>query len=59
MKHTLRKLTSTTRLCATLFMARMFGRYEHSGWNGEFEYARYSWRGQSWAIPTSPIEEPQ
>jgi hypothetical protein len=49
------KLVSTMRICATLAMVRTFGRYEHSGWNGEFEYARYSWRGKTWAFPTSPI----
>ena len=50
------KLLSTTRLCATLFLARTFGRYEHTVWNGEFEYHRYSWRGKVWAFPASPIE---
>lgn len=29
-----RKLVSTLRICATLFLARMFGRYIHSGYNG-------------------------
>ena len=51
------KLLNTTRLCATLFLARTFGRYEHTVWNGEFEYHRYAWRGQSWAFPVSPIEQ--
>ena len=45
------KLFSTLRIVVTLFMARTFGRYEHSGWNGEFEYARYRWAGKSWVIP--------
>jgi hypothetical protein len=51
------KLASTARIVVTLFMARTFGRYEHSVWNGEFHYARYHWRGRSWAIPTSHIED--
>jgi len=52
-------LVSTTRLCATLFLARTFGCYDGSVWNGEFEYARYMWRGRMWAFPTSPIEKPR
>lgn len=56
MKHFLRKLRSTTRLLANLWMARTFGEYVHSGWNGQVEYARYRWRGQEWLIPTSPID---
>lgn len=55
--HTLRKLLSTMRILATLFMARTFGHYEVSVWNGEFGFARYHWRGRTWAFPTSPIEE--
>lgn len=51
------KLLHTIRIAATLTLARTFGTYEHSVWNGEFNYARYAWRGKSWAIPTSPIEE--
>lgn len=51
------KLANTLKLCATLFMARTFGKYEHTVWNGEFDYARYTWRGRSWAFPTSPIDE--
>lgn len=52
----MRKLIDTTRICATLFMARMFGRYEHSGWDGERDYARYVWRGKTWAFPTAPMD---
>lgn len=50
------KLLSTTRICFTLFCARTFGAYQHTVWNGEFEYARYRWRGHDWAVPTSAIE---
>lgn len=50
------KLASTIRLCTTLFLARTFGTYEHSIWNGQFEYHRYTWRGQSWVFPAGPID---
>jgi hypothetical protein len=36
-------------------MARMFGEYHHSGWNGQVEFARYRWRGEEWLIPTGPL----
>ena len=54
----MRKLLSTIRIAGTLAMARTFGRYEHSGWNGEFSYARYRFAGRSWVIPTGPADEP-
>ena len=57
MTHALRKFASTFRILATLAMARTFGRYERTVWNGELQYARYRWRGRSWAIPTHPIDE--
>jgi hypothetical protein len=47
----------TLRIAFTLVMARTFGRYIHSGWNGDFEYARYGWRGQEWCIPMAPYDE--
>jgi hypothetical protein len=58
MAHWLRKLDRTLRMLGCLFMARMFGKYEHSGWNETISYARYRWRGVSWIIPTSCVEEP-
>lgn len=54
--HFLRKLTSTARVVATLFMARTFGSYEHTVFDGGMEYARYRWRGETWAFPTAPME---
>lgn len=52
----LRKLARTTRTLTTLFMARMFGDYVHSVGGDRFEYAVYRWRGETWAIPTSPMD---
>jgi len=54
--HTLRKLGSTIKILATLGMARMFGKYEYSGYDGTIHYARYLWRGRWWIIPTSPVD---
>lgn len=51
-----RKLARTARLLSTLFMARMFGDYVHTVGGLDFEYAVYRWRGDTWAIPTSPME---
>jgi len=51
------KLISTTKICVTLFLARTFGRYEHSAWDGQRDYALYTWRGKTWAFPTAPIEK--
>lgn len=57
MTHWFRKLFRTIRILSCLFMARMFGEYRHSGFNGDFEYARYAWRGREWIIPTGPTED--
>lgn len=51
----LRKLKGSLKIAATLVLARTFGAYEHSGFDGKIEYARYTWRGRSWVIPTSPV----
>lgn len=52
MRHAIRKFFSTLRICGCLIMARTFGTYVHSGWDGVNEYAQYRWRGQEWRIPT-------
>ena len=52
----MRKLLSTVQIVANLFCARTFGRYRISYGGGDFDYAVYEWRGQEWAIPTTPIE---
>lgn len=56
MKHFIRKLAGTVRILACLGLARTFGQYEHTVWDG-FSYARYRWRGHTWAVPTTPFEE--
>jgi len=58
MRHFLHKLKGTLALLLCFFMARMFGEYRHSGWDGAIHYARYSWHGYDWIIPTSPVECP-
>jgi hypothetical protein len=55
--RSMKKHLQTLRIAFTLIMARTFGEYKHSGWNGDFHYARYKWRGKEWCIPTSPYEE--
>lgn len=52
-----RKLLGTFKICFILFMARTFGHYNHSGWNGVFEYASYNWRGKTYHIPLGPIDK--
>ena len=54
--HAVRKAVSTVKILYRLGMARTFGVYVHSVWNGELDYAVYLWRGKMWAIPTTPIE---
>lgn len=53
----IKKLWSTLRILFCLGMARTFGQYQHSGWNGEFEFAKYQWCGRYWVIPLGPDEE--
>ncbi len=51
------KLRSTVSILITLGLARTFGVYDTSIWDGQMHYARYRWRGRLWAFPTSPIKE--
>lgn len=46
------KLFRTVRICGCILMARTFGYYVHSGFDGVNEYAQYRWRGREWRIPT-------
>lgn len=59
MRHATRKFLHTIRIAFTLVMARTFGKYCHSGFDGTIglTYARYMWRGQSWLFPTAPLED--
>jgi len=50
------KLLQTLKIALTLVLARTFGRYLYSGWNGDFDYAKYEWRGKVWCFPISPVE---
>lgn len=52
-----KKFKSTLNICVTLFVARMFGKYEHSLWDGKSEYAQYRLMGASWLIPLTPVQE--
>lgn len=54
-----RKLPKTIAISANIFLARTFGEYVHSVWNGDFHYAVYQWRGERWVVPTSPLESDQ
>lgn len=53
--HTV-KFFKTLRMCWRLMMARTFGQYIHSGWNGQNDYARYRWRGHDYFIQTTPAK---
>lgn len=53
----LRKLGRVVRILPKLFCAQMFGEYRHSGFDGTIEYARYTWRGKDWVIPTGSAED--
>jgi len=52
----MRKFMQSLRIASTLVMARTFGQYVNSGWNGEFEYSKYIWRGNAWIIPLTPVQ---
>lgn len=54
--HFIRKLGRTVLILSCLFCARMFGQYQHSGFDGTIEFARYRWRGVDWIIPTGCAE---
>ena len=50
----MRKFFQTLRIAATLVMARTFGRYVHSGWDGYHDFSKYEWRGRVWHVPLGP-----
>lgn len=57
--HFINKLLNTIHILSCLALARLFGHYEHSGFNGDYPYAKYYWRGKPWIIPTGPCESDQ
>lgn len=57
-RHTIRKFASSVRVAWCSLMARTFGVYVHSGWDGVNEYSQYRWRDQEWRIPTFMFYEP-
>lgn len=52
----MKKFIGTLRICSGLMMARTFGDYVVSGWNGQNHYAQYVWRRHVYFIPTDAIE---
>jgi hypothetical protein len=56
MKHAIKKFWSTLCICGRIIMARTFGQYVHSGWNGDCDYARYRWRGHDYFIQITPAK---
>ena len=54
--HATKKLWGTLRIVATLALARTFGEYVHSAWDGKIHYTVYKWRGDKWLIPSGHIE---
>lgn len=52
------KVIGTLRLCYCMFMARMFGEYQHTIWGMGFGTVHeYEWRGETWLIPAGPLQE--
>lgn len=50
------KFVRTLGICGRALMARTFGEYIHSGWNGQCDYARYRWRGHDYFIQITPAK---
>ena len=50
--HHTTKFFHTLRVCAGIIMARTFGTYLHSGWDGDRDFCIYEWRGRKYYIPT-------
>jgi hypothetical protein len=50
-RHEIRKFFGTLRIAGLVILARTFGRYVNSGWDGCDEYAQYEWGGQEHRIP--------
>jgi hypothetical protein len=52
----MKRFIKTLNIALTIVRVRTFGQYIHSGWNGDFDYARYAWKGKEWCIPMAPYE---
>jgi hypothetical protein len=52
--HALKKFCGTLGICARIIMARTFGKYIHSGWDGRMAFCLYRWRGHDYYIQTEP-----
>jgi len=50
------KLWHTLKMCACMAMARTYGEYINSGWDGQCDFSVYLWRGRYWFIPLGPME---
>ena len=50
------KLINSLGIATRLVLARTFGEYVHSGWDGTRDYCKYRWRGRVYLIPTSHDE---
>ncbi|UQS95264.1 hypothetical protein Pam5_48 [Pseudanabaena phage Pam5] len=50
------KLWHTLKMAVCMIMARTFGEYETSGWDGSVDFAIYRWRGRSWFIPLGSMD---
>ena len=51
------KLFNTLKIVIILALARTFGHYHRSGWNGYYHYAVYTWRDKTWVFPTTSMKD--
>lgn len=51
------KFFKTVRIVFVLLMARTFGSYKFSGWNGHCHYCVYEFWGKVWFVPLSDYTE--
>lgn len=54
--HAIKKFLDTLRIAYKLIMARTFGKYRHSVYADGISYAIYDRGGETWIIPTEPVE---
>lgn len=46
------KFRKTIGIAFRIILARQFGRYVHTVYDGQFEYAVYVWRKKEYMVPT-------